>query len=44
MSDKKLTINTDDIILYFKNLTTDMIIAYAILAVGIAALIIGLVL
>jgi flagellar biosynthesis/type III secretory pathway M-ring protein FliF/YscJ len=29
---------------YFKNLTTDMIIAYAVLGVGIVALIIALVL
>ena len=30
-----------DIINYFKNLTTDMIIAYAVLGVGVIALIIA---
>ena len=44
MSDKKISINTDAIMHYFRTLGTDMIIAYAALITGIFALIIGLVL
>jgi hypothetical protein len=48
MTNKKVTIDFEkifhDIINYFRNLTTDMIIAWAVLAVGIVALIIALIL
>ena len=46
MANKKITIDFEKIfhqvMTYFKNLTTDLIIAYAVLAVGIVALIISL--
>jgi len=48
MASKKVSIDFEkmfnSLIRYFKNLTTDLIIAYAVLAVGIVALIIALVL
>ena len=47
MADKKITIDFEktfrNIGYYFKNLTTDLMIAYAVLAVGIVALIISFV-
>ena len=44
MSDKKITINIDPIMNYFKGLKDDMLIAYSILAVGIVVLIVSFVL
>lgn len=48
MNNKKVTIDLDktfrDVKEYFRSLTTDMIIAWAVLAVGIVALIIALML
>ena len=48
MAGKKISIDFNkyfnDTMIYFKNLTTDMIIAYSVLAVGIVAIIISLVL
>jgi len=48
MTNKTISIDFEkifkNILHYFKNLTTDLIIAWAILAVGIVALIISLVL
>jgi hypothetical protein len=46
MSGKKISIDFEkifhDVMRYFSNLTTDMIIAYSVLAVGIVAVIIAL--
>lgn len=48
MANKKVSIDFEkifhDIMSYFQNLTTDLIIAYAVLGVGLVALIIALVL
>jgi len=44
MVDKKISISTDGIVKYFGNLSMDLWIAYAVLAVGIVAIILGLVL
>jgi hypothetical protein len=48
MANKKVSIDFEkifhNVMTYFRNLTTDLIIAYAVLAVGIVALIISFVL
>jgi len=48
MTNKKVTIDFEkifhNVMVYFRNLTTDMIVAYAVLVVGIVALIISFVL
>lgn len=43
MADKKIKLDFDPIINYFKNLSQDMIIAYSGIALGIILIIIGLV-
>jgi len=44
MANKTIKLDFDPILKYFAHLTNDLIIAYAVLAVGVVALIIGLIL
>lgn len=44
MADKKITLDFDGFSNYFKNLSMDLWIAYAIVAVGVVAIILGFVL
>jgi len=44
MTDKKITIDSDGFTNYFKNLSMDLWIAYAIVAVGLVAIVLGFVL
>jgi hypothetical protein len=41
MENKKITINTDALVHYFMTLTMDLWVAYAVLIVGIVALILS---
>jgi hypothetical protein len=44
MADKKITLDSDGFSDYFKNLSMDLWIAYAIIAVGLVAIVLGFVL
>jgi len=44
MASKNIKLDFDPLVNYFRNLTTDMIFAWAILAVGIVALVIAVIL